>query len=215
MARMTLHLIWDFDGTLYDAYPNMAVALVAALQTFGVKADADEAYRLIKRTLFHGVCTLAARYGLDTEALIDAFRAAHHAQGRMPLMPHAEACLAETAVLGCKHYLFTHRNRGAIAMLREDGLDRYFADFVTREDGFADKPSPEAILHLMRRHAFTGSEAYMVGDRDIDIQSGQAAGAQGILFDPEGFYPDLAAEHRVASLAEIVGIERRRLTGGV
>lgn len=211
MARKTLYLIWDFDGTLYDAYPSMAAALLAALETFGVNADVHEIYGLIKRTLYHGVCTLAVRHGLDADALLAAFRAAHHAQGRMPLMPHAEACLAETTRLGCKHCLFTHRDRAAVAMLQADGLDHYFSGVVTRENGFADKPSPEAILYLMQRHAFKGSEAFMVGDRDIDIQSGQAAGAQGILFDPEGFYPNLAAEHRIASLATVTDIVRQRL----
>ena len=212
MARKTLYLIWDFDGTLYDAYPSMAAALLSALETFGVNADVHEIYGLIKRTLYHGVCTLAVRHGLDADALLAAFRAAHHAQGRMPLMPHAEACLAETARLGCKHCLFTHRDRAAVAMLQADGLDHYFSDVVTRENGFADKP-------LARSHSIPDAKARVQRLRSIHgrrpvistFSPVRRAGAQGILFDPEGFYPNLAAEHRIASLATVADIMRQRL----
>jgi HAD superfamily hydrolase (TIGR01509 family) len=211
MAEQRLHLIWDFDGTLYDAYPAMTADLLAVLASFGVRGEEAEVRRLIKHTVFYGVSTLAASNHLDTQALMAAFRERHRAHTRLPLMPHAAQCLARTARLGCCHYLFTHRDRGAVAMLRADGLDRYFADYVTREDGFAAKPSPEAVLHLMRTHGFAAGDAYMVGDRDIDIRSGQGAGAQGILLDPDEFYPDLTVEHRVQSLREIPRLMNGRL----
>ena len=206
-----LHLIWDFDGTLYDAYPRMTGDLVAALAQFGVTADAVEVYALIKQTLFHGATTLAARYGLDDQELLAAFRKQHRDVKRLPPMPGLPACLADTAALGCRHYLFTHRDRGAVKMLQGDGLDVFFSDYITRENRFADKPSPEAILYLMEKHGFRAQDAYMIGDRDIDILAGQTAGAEGILLDPDGFYPALSAEHRIQSLAEIPAIMRARL----
>ena len=214
-AGKPLHPIWDFDGTLYDAYPRMAGDLCAALSTFGIAGERSEIYRMIKRTLYHGITTLAARHGLETDALLAAFRRLHTAPPSLPLMAGAAQCLARTAQLGCRHYLFTHRDNAALAMLQADGLAPYFTDAVTREMGFADKPSPEAIVHLMRKHGFAPAHAYMIGDRDIDILSGQAAGAAGILFDPEGFYPDLPCAHRVAMLADVTALVERRLATGV
>lgn len=118
-------------------------------------------------------------------------------------MPGLRDCLERTRQLGCRHYLFTHRDRGALEQLRRDGLADAFTDAVTREDGFADKPAPDAILHLMAKHGFAAGDACMIGDRDIDILSGQAAGTHTVLLDPEGFYPTLNTEARVRSLAEI------------
>ncbi len=210
-AQGALHLIWDFDGTLYDTYPRMTGDLVAALAQFGISADSDEVYHLIKQTLFFGATALATRHGIDDQELLAAFRKQHREAKRLPPMPGLQACLMDTAALGCRHYLFTHRDRSAVKLLQGDGLDAYFSDYVTREDHFADKPSPEAILYLMEKHGFCAQDAYMIGDRDIDILSGQAAGAQGILLDPEGFYPALSVEHRVASLAEIPAIVQARL----
>ena len=43
----------------------------------------------------------------------------------------------------------------------------------------------------------------MIGDREIDVQSGYNAGMNGILFDPENFYPDCRAEKHVRSMNEL------------
>ncbi len=203
MLGLRRHLIWDFDGTLYDTYPQMAQAFQAALADLGCSADEQEIYTCIKDTVYAAECAYAARFGIDADALTAAFRKRHGAQTDFPMMPGLIVCLRRTAAMGCRHYLFTHRNRKAVAQLTADGLDGFFADFVTREDGFADKPSPEAILHLMAKHGFGPADAVMIGDREIDMASGRAAGAKCVLLDPDGYYPDAKADARVASLADI------------
>jgi HAD superfamily hydrolase (TIGR01509 family) len=197
------HLIWDFDGTLYDTYPQIAAALATAVHDLGFQADEKESYALAKVTIYHAALTYSARFSLPVEALLAAFHRRHEAQCDFPPMAGVTECLEAAHSLGCHHYLFTHRDRVALSQLTADGLAGYFDDFVTREDGFADKPSPEAVLHLMRKHGFAADEAYMIGDRDIDILSGQAAGIAGILLDEGGFYPWVKPVFRVKSLAEI------------
>lgn len=201
---MKKHLIWDFDGTLYDTYPQMAQALLMALGDFSCQASKPEAYALIKVTVYHAITTYAGRFGLPVDELQARFYE-HHRQQQAAFTPMSGMadCIRDTHGLGCKHYLFTHRNRRAIDQLTLDGLAAYFTDYVTQEDGFADKPAPDAILHLMATHGFAPSDAVMIGDRDIDILSGQAAGVEGILYDPEGFYPDLSVEARAHSMADI------------
>ena len=203
-----LHLIWDFDGTLYDSYPQMAAQLTLALAEFGAVESQQAVYALIKRTMYHGMATLAQRHALDVTALSAAFRRLQGEHPVFPPMAGLAACLADTAALGCRHYLFTHRDRTALAQLDADGLAHWFTDAVTRESGFADKPSPQAIVSLMDRHSFLPPQTVMIGDRDIDIQSGSAAGARSILLDPQGFYPTLEPTWRVQCLAQIPGILR-------
>jgi HAD superfamily hydrolase (TIGR01549 family) len=197
------YLIWDFDGTLYDSYPQIAAAMVAAVRDLGFQADEKEAYSLAKITVYHAAQTYAERFGLSVESLMAAFYRRHNEQRDFPLMAGAADCLRAVCKLGCRNYLFTHRDRVAVSQLTADRLVGFFDDFVTREDGFTDKPSPEAVLYLMRKHVFTAEEAFMIGDRDIDILSGQAVGVAGILLDEGGFYPQVRSEYRVKSLAEI------------
>ena len=200
------HLIWDFDGTLYDTYPLMAQALLAALAQYGKHVPYGELYTRIKHKLYPAIVTLAARFNLPVDALAAAYRAQRALQPRPPAMPGLAQCLRATAELGCHHYLFTHSDHHAIQQLATDGLAVYFSDYITREQGFADKPSPEAILHLMQKHGFTAKAALMIGDRDLDIQSAAYAGVAGVLFDPGQFFPMLNAAYRVQSLAEISGL---------
>jgi HAD superfamily hydrolase (TIGR01549 family) len=206
---MDKRLIWDFDGTLYDTYPQMAQALVAALKDLGCAGEERDAYERMKITLYHAVCSYAQQFGLDTDTLMAAFRAHHGMQSTLPMMPGLADCLHATAAMGCRHYLFTHRDGRALAQLEADGLIGFFTDSVTREDGFADKPSPEAILHLMTKHGFTAADAYMIGDREIDMASGRAAGAGCILLDPEGLYKDAQVDYRIDTLAEIPALLSR------
>lgn len=58
----------------------------------------------------------------------------------------------------------------------------------------------------MARNNAEPGECAMVGDRDIDILAGRNAGMRGVLFDPDGFYPDLKADWRVSSMAELCGL---------
>ena len=197
------NLIWDFDGTLYNTYPQVAAAMVAALADLGHPIDSAEAYRLVKVTVFHAITVYAERFGLSSAELLAVFQAHHAKETHFPMMPGLRECLAETKRMGCRHYLFTHRDRKAIEQLADDGLVPFFEDAVTRESGFADKPSPEAIEHLIRVHGFRARDTLMIGDRDIDIQSGQAAGAAGVLFDPDGFYPGLKVDYSIRSLSDI------------
>ena len=197
------HLIWDFDGTMYNTYPQVADAMVAALVDFGHPIDAAEAYRLVKITVFHAITVYAERYSLPEAELLSAFQTHHAKQSHFPMMPGLRECLADTKRMGCRHYLFTHRDRKAIEQMAMDGLVPYFEDAITRESGFADKPSPEAIQHLIRVHGFSARETLMIGDRDIDILSGQAAGAAGALFDPDGFYSGLKADYSIRTLRDV------------
>ena len=210
---MQKHLIWDFDGTLYDTYPLMTAALQQALADYHATVDYDEALALMKKTLFLAVETYAARFGIPGDALLAAYHRHHAQQKNFPAMPGLAQCLARTSLLGCKHYLFTHRDEVALQQLASDGLLGFFTSTVTRGDGFAYKPSPEAILHLMSQYGFPAREACMIGDRDIDISSGRAAGIGTILLDPDGFYNEIQADIRVRSLSEIAQLVEAQARG--
>ena len=196
-------LIWDFDGTLYDSYPQMAEALCLALRDFSVTADVAEIYALQKVTLYHACTVYANRHGLAVDALLAAYRRRHAVMDAPPPMPDAAACLRACSALGCRQALFTHRDRSALDALARDGLLPLFVDAVLRTDGFADKPAPDAILHLMRKHGIAAQDTWMIGDRDIDLQAGRNAGVHTALYDPDGFFPGLQADLHLETLAEL------------
>ncbi len=209
MSFALKRLIWDFDGTLYDTYSQLTHAMLCAIDDLGFQAQPAEAYALLKRSVYHAACAYADRFGLDASDIMAAFLKRHNEVTNFPLSPGADDCLHRTSRAGCRQYLFTHRDRSAVDQLRQDDLYRYFDDAVLRGDGFPDKPAPDAILHLMRKHGFAPEDAYMIGDRDLDIEAGRNAGVHTILYDPLGFYPDLQADYRVTELRQITELMLR------
>lgn len=183
------HLFWDFDGTLYNSYPQMIAALKRTMEECGLPAPSPaEALPLFKHSVFYTVSHYAARYGLATETLLAAYRRQHEAETVFPPYEGLADCLARLHTAGCKHYLYTHRDRLAIELMEKDDVWQFFSGGVTSDDGFPHKPAPDALLSLMKQHGLQPSNCIMIGDRGIDIESGLNAGIAGAVFDPEGQY---------------------------
>ena len=199
---MIRRLFWDFDGTLYDSYPQILNALKQTLQSYSLPVPPDEdLLREVKILVSHALNTFGG--GLPQEELMARFQSFHHAIASFPLYEGTAQCLKTLQASGVRHYLYTHRSLTARKQLEQDGLWPLFSDFVTSEDGFPLKPAPDALLALARRNGLDVSECAMIGDREIDVQSGYNAGMSGILFDPENFYPDCRAEKHVRSMKEL------------
>ena len=199
------HLFWDFDGTLYNSYPQITRAFAQALNELGLGGLFCETQLLasLKVSVYHTACQCAQKAKLEPAKIMEVFHRHHAQESLFPPYEGLESCLRTLHEAGIRHYLYTHRDLRAIEQLKRDGLWPLFTDSVTRQDGFADKPAPDALLALMARNYASPAECAMVGDRDIDILAGRNAGIRGILFDPDGFYPNLEADWRVGNMAEL------------
>ncbi|MEG0047803.1 MAG: HAD-IA family hydrolase [Clostridia bacterium] len=197
------HLIWDFDGTLYDSYPLLLSALLDALEAMGAKnVSPMEALALLKGSVSKAAEHFANQYQLDLQALLERFESNQEGDEPKPY-EGIPALLQSLHKAGYKHYLYSHRNAGAYACLEADGLLPLFEDGITSNDGYPRKPAPNALHALMRRNRLAPEACAMIGDRSIDISAGHNARMLGILFDPDGFYPHSKADIYVQSVKEL------------
>ncbi len=74
----------------------------------------------------------------------------------------------------------------------------------TREDG-AIKPSAEPLLSLCDQLHAAPSRSWIIGDHEMDILSGRAAGTRTVLLICDGPRPDYAdlADHVIRTLTEL------------
>ncbi len=202
---MIRRLFWDFDGTLYNSYPEVLRSFQKAADDMhlGGLMTTEEQRRLLKVSVFHAASECARRGQADVNRLMAAFARYHAADMNFEGYPGLAQCLQSLHDAGCSHYLYTHRDHAAVDKLKQDGLWRLFADTVLRTDGFPDKPAPDALLAMMARNGLSAAECVMIGDRPIDVQAGWNAGMKGILFDPEGYYDDFQVDRRCKSLPEL------------
>lgn len=195
------HYIWDFDGTLFDSYPHICYTFCKMMAEVGHVVDPDEADRLLRLSFFHA----RAHYEMSDE-LYHAFHARQKEDFDPPIVPYAEMADVLQALLdmGADHYIYTHRDtKSLLYYLDKYGFTQYFSGMITADDAFPSKPAPDALLALMERYGLQKEDCVMVGDREIDIGSGKAAGMAGCLFDERKLSPETIADHTVTALSQI------------
>ncbi len=177
--------IWDFDGTLYDTYPETVRAYGETLAAARINVPPETLEE--KARLSFGVLHeyLTREYGLDAE-----FYEKCHVRRRElePLFSHpfpgAKEFCEEVIRRGGENWLYTHRDGSALALLRSSGMEDLFADRVLADDGFPWKPAPDALLALVARNGREKGECVMIGDREIDVLAGNNAGLDSCLLMP-------------------------------
>lgn len=184
---MYKHIIWDFDGTLFDTYEVMGKALQQCFQNIGVNEPLKDIISLMKISISKALNYYIGKYHIDEEFIkkYENFRREMELSQCQPY-PGVVELLREIKDTHRYNYLFTHRGISAIAFLQKHQIYEYFTDCITSEHSFERKPSPAAILHLVEKHRMLPQEAIMIGDRDLDILSAKNAGIKACFFDEAG-----------------------------
>ena len=126
---------------------------------------------------------VAEERGLDL-GLLNQVRAQSLAEknAQVVLMPGAREVLAWADKQGIQQFVYTHKGDNAFSILRDLGLDSYFAEILTSQSGFARKPNPEAATYLINKYRLKPDRTFYIGDRTLDIEFAQNSGIQSINF---------------------------------
>ena len=184
-STMFRNIVWDVDGTLFDTYPAIAKAFQAALNDFGKEASLDWIEGLAKISLSHCVATLANEYHLNEEIIGQAFgeHYDHVRPEEQRPFPGVTTVCEYIFGIGGKNVIVTHRgNQSTTELLVAHNMTGHFAGCIARDDGYPKKPHPAAFEATLKIHNLRREETMTVGDRDIDILAGQAAGISTCLF---------------------------------
>jgi phosphoglycolate phosphatase-like HAD superfamily hydrolase len=176
---MLRNIIWDVDGTLFDTYPSIAKSFKAALNELGVDAPLDWIQELARESLGHCAIVLSEQYHLERNDLEKAFTE-HYSRVAgdedSPFPGVLEVCRYICAI-GGKNIIVTHRGlKGTLELLAAHNMTDYFAGCLTRDDGYPRKPDPAIFEAAIAKYHLKPEETLSIGDREIDIAAGQAAG---------------------------------------
>ena len=180
---MYKHVIWDFDGTLFDSYPIMAAAVKTTLEEQGIYESYDRIMSMMKVSLTHLYDYIVETY-YNSDTLIANARSYIKEQEIDNMKPYPEVVEVCRRIYQSKRFnhLYTHRGKSAIGYLKKYKLHEYFSGLITRESNFQRKPDPGALLYLIEEYKINKSEALMIGDRDIDILAAKNAGIDGCYY---------------------------------
>ena len=204
---MIKHIIWDFDGTLFDSYPGMVNAFLRALKKYEIEAEYDEVLKLFLNSEKTAVQYYQKRFLLGEE-LIEVYQdeKSHIDLSSMLPFPYAKEVCQRIKEAGRYNYILTHRGSTTYDILRKNGMVELFTEIVTKDNQFARKPDPEAIYYLLDKYQIDLKEAMIVGDREIEILLGQKAKVKTCFYESGNREPELQADYRVKSLEEVLTI---------
>ena len=202
------HFFWDFDGTLFDTYPRMARAMLKGMRDHGLNAPEALVEERMKVKLWYACETFSLESGgrVSPEELLAGYRRHSEEEGPETMRPYpgAREVLGEIQRRGGENYIYTHRGETCLPALEREGLTAFFADFVTADMGFPSKPSPDGLNYLIEKHGLDRKKCVMIGDRDLDLESGVNAGIACALFDADGYGAACPTPYRYHDMKELM-----------
>ena len=193
--------IWDLDGTLLDSYEAILAGIEETYAQFSIPYNKEEVRAFIlKYSVQDLLAQVAEERDLDADRL-NQVRAQSLAEknAQVVLMPGAREILAWADQQGIEQFVYTHKGDNAFSILRDLGLDSYFAEILTSQSGFARKPNPEAATYLINKYHLKPDRTYYIGDRTLDIEFAKNSGIQSINF----LGSPVDCNHQIAGLEDI------------
>jgi len=197
---------WDFDGTLFDTYPNLVRAFKEALERYGYTAEEDEIRRKMSISIRNAVAFYSGKYGLDPEE----FRALHkELEGFRPDLvttyPGVMETLKAIKKSGRRNHLYTNRDKGSVRYLEAYGLLQYFDGLITKEEMRELKPAPGGMIDLCKAYQVEPKKMLMVGDRAVDIDSAKNAGADACFYNTNGIAVPKGTDFEIERIEDLLG----------
>ena len=193
--------IWDLDGTLLDSYEAILSGIEETYAQLSIPFDKEKVRAFIlKYSVQDLLVQVAEERGLDVEKL-NQVRAQSLAEknAQVILMPGAREVLAWANQQGIQQFVYTHKGKNALTILRDLDLDVCFTEILTSQSGFARKPSPEAATYLISKYHLKPNRTFYIGDRTLDIEFAQNSGIQSINF----LGTPVDCNHQISCLADI------------
>jgi phosphoglycolate phosphatase len=202
--------IFDLDGTLVDALPDIQANANRALKQCGY--DFQMTLAETQPHVGGGAQKLASNV-LDKPMDDPATMKLYHAFADIYEKHPADFGKPFPGVMGV---LNTLRDRGIpiscvtakpakarIQVLDAMGLTPYLTLALSPEDGFAKKPAPDMLIECCRAMGVDPADTVMVGDTRFDVEAGFNANCHSVAFAEHG-YQDVPEEYadRVVSLTD-------------
>ena len=198
-------IAWDFDGTLFDTYPNLVRAFREALEMYGYTAEETEIREKMSITIRHAVTFYSEKYDLNPTEFYSLFK---KLEGVRPDLvtayPGTEETLRMIKESGRRNHLYTNRNRDALRYLEAYGFLQYFDGLITKEEMKECKPAPGGMIDLCKRYQVKPEKMLMVGDRAVDVDSAKAAGADACFFDTNGIEVPEGTDFEIEKLEDLL-----------
>ncbi|WP_255953737.1 HAD family hydrolase [Streptomyces odontomachi] len=203
---LTRHIVWDWNGTLFDDFDISVTAASAACVEVGGAPIEGEAYRRCftrpVRTFYERLLERAVSDD-QWHTIVDTYHSNYTRQIPLARLRHrAKEVLAELAASGVTHSLLSMgEHEEVVALVEQWGISESFliAEGVRHHQGRTDSKQQALKEHLALLQGLSGtpllpSQVVLIGDTLDDLEAANAAGTVCVLLDDGSYDPSLVGE---------------------
>jgi HAD superfamily hydrolase (TIGR01549 family) len=202
------NLIWDFDGTIFDTYPDITRAFIDVLKKdYRVPYDYKQAYSLAKASITFCIESLADEFNIDRKEFSENFKKRYFEELTFEDKPFegVEEVLDYVSKRG-GNFLITHRGSESLnEFLSRNNFTKYFIEIVSSDANFPLKPDPSSFNYIIDKYKLKKGETLGVGDRILDIEAANSAGIKSCFFDPKGSKISVA-NYNISKMTDLLKI---------
>ncbi|MCM1040846.1 MAG: HAD family hydrolase [Bacteroides sp.] len=214
----TRYLVFDFDGTLLDTTPVILATMRATAQAMGLPEKTESECRA---TIGLRLRDVPAKLYPQHPGIEDKYVNVYHdifneqkTRYKPVMFPGVPETLHTLSEQGFPMAVASSRTRKSLVEFLDDSeLAPLFAMVVGGDDVAHGKPNPDPVLALCGALGWNPQEILVVGDADVDILMGKAAGCQtcGVTYG-NGTLPELqkaAPDFLIDRFGELLPIIQR------
>ena len=173
-------VVFDLDGTLVRSHETIYKTTLKTLENLGLDTSIDR--NKFFNLLGHHFEDIFDECGIsvpDVEFFISNYKRIYFEYIEdSQLYDNAITVLQKLKQRDIKTGLLTTKGHDQAEKIAfHFGMDRYLDSIEGRKKGIAIKPAPDQFLKMCRENDVDPENALMVGDTDLDIMCGKAAGA--------------------------------------
>lgn len=180
--------LFDMDGTVLDTLQDLADSTNAVLKKHGFPTHDIEAVRQFVGNGAKVLIEKAVPFGTDaqkTDTVLADFKeyyGAHSADATKPYGGILEMLRALRAA-GVRTAVVSNKPDFAVRSLSARYFGELFDLSIGDREGVRKKPAPDSVFEVMQTLNVAPAEAVYIGDSDVDVQTAQNAGIDGIFVD--------------------------------
>lgn len=173
--------VFDMDGTFVNSLGDIAAAMNRSLEKLGHKPYAEEDYCRMVGDGMRVLCKRAIPDAGDEELerLISYYNADYLNNCCIKTAPYdgMVELAEELRRLDIKRAILSNKPHTQACEIAEKLFDsELFTEIIGQSERFPTKPAPDALLYLIEKYSVSKEETVYIGDSDVDIKLGKAAG---------------------------------------
>lgn len=207
---MIKNIIWDFDGTLCNSYPQIAGTFKDILEENNI----DIAYKKIlkgmkKNSAGSYITNICTKYNLNRDEIYleQSRKVDKNIEKNSKLYKNTVQSIKKLKERGINSYILSHQKKDIIfKILKKYNIEKEFLDVVTPEEGFKRKPSDEMFVELINRNNIDPKKTLNIGDRILDHMPAKKLKMKTCYYDEDNLNEKFETDFKIKKMTEVLKI---------